>query len=1512
MKKINAARALFGAWAVLAVLLALAVGAAAEQKNLVNGGFEDGPAFNVDYQQPQQGVVPGWSTTATDQKIELFRENTGTYINGVKLSPGQGSYAAELNANEESTLYQALDAVPSSLYEWSLYHGARSARDTMALIIGPDQVDANQGCLLSKPDRNGRDQFMQMVDWLMNPANYDYVDDNYSEVSSNTTGFQGYLYKQGEPIILYSKKFGPKGTFEDNAAGNAFSLTPSTIYTEQWYIWLMRDKCASSGKNPWTHYGAPEEVQASGSTTNGGDEYYRYLVPAGQEKTIFGFVSVDSKGQDKTFGNFLDCVNFEIFHNVTASRTAHGTAKVVAQKAEDGETLKTVAEIDAPEGDKASSYVPDGATMTLTANIAASDVSSVVFAGVFYKRNGEAAQFISSGDSRWTASDPTSGGKQYTMSLTLEKGCDLHFVFIKSPTITYDSNGGDPYNCGQSTTDQNVYSFQPTTGESGTILIEPYTSHAATKTDGGTANPDWRFTGWLMMDDSDNTTTGNSNMKMIDDTTGEHLVACNYSFAAGTVGGSKKQEFIVIGRNDPSDPLPSFKGTPGTENVGGTSYSVKRWSANGGQVYYNNSASGLTFIAQWRWRQTYIPKVKSGSSWVPSNAGGSIAVSTIPTGTTTVTPVEASKLEAPVAQEYKDIGQCYFAEQQETMSVTATANSGYEFEGWYDTAGNLVTTKQTLSYVVGKGDVNVYEARFVGTAEQRYIRQIPDENGNWIEVTGENVAALDHTEYFVSPGTMVDSTPKADTEDYVFKGWYKQENGSYVKVTDNRTLSYAVTGNATYYARFVPRVRFKVRYVDGNGNVTSPPVTGEVYGTVSQTEAAELPGTPISSTASPATGYRFVGWYDGTGANKTLIGSDATYTGAMPPVGTTYYAMFTAGNNSRYKVQHIKVKPDKVKPDDSTEVASEAIISSVPTGTAVSAQSIPIPGYTYRTDSFTMNGKDYVSNPTGIVRGDGQLVLRLYYTPTNTAYRIEYYKLDAQGKETLADTESPTAQTDAVVSVTGYENRYASEGYSFAAHYGKNKLTGTVTVDPVLVLKVYYKPLEHTVSFDMHGFGAQVPPQTVPHNGEATRPEDPVELGYAFGGWYTDDTYATPYDFATPVTQDIVIHAKWNMIWPVDFDMQGHGEPVDRQLVEDGKKATRPAPEPTAEGYVFKGWYTEAACQKKFDFANTPINQATTVYAMWTANVTVTKEWEGGNPEEVQVRLLKDGKRYDPMPKTDPDSAGQSTPQTCEQPLNTTNRWTHTWTNLPADSTYTVEEVAVPEDCTAVYEKLSTNSWKITNVRDKQMAVTVTNTHRSDTIGMVIRKEWDDAGNRNRPGSVRVRIVNAKTNAVVQEHELNAGNSWTWNVAGLPKRQDGGETVRYLVQEVGEYAGYSAACEIVVEADGSYTVKLTNVLTGKLDIGGEKLWDDGGDRDGLRPDSVQLKIYQNAIAEQNLVRIVQVTAAPNSGVNDPWTWSVQDLPVYDGFGRPITYIVVEDPVPAGYADPGPRRITVTP
>ena len=1319
MKKINAARALFGAWAVLAVLLALAVGAAAEGTagvdvrsgasiNVQNGSFEKGQTWaDGYYKQPDQAAVPSWNTSAFEGKIELFRENFGIYIPGVTLKPADEKYAAELNADEESTLYQVLNTQPSSIYEWSLSHGARTTADTMALIIGPNQsvpdIKESQGfrCLLSKPNKNGRDQFMQMIDWL----------DKQGELNGTYTNG---LYNGGEPITLYSKRFAENGAFKDNAGNNPFSLTPSPFYTQKWQIWLMQDHRATSGTgtNPWRTYGTSAANNGGNANSSLAEAYYRYTVPTGQRQTLFGFVSVSTEeNKGKTFGNFLDGITFTIYHPLTASTTPHGSAIIIS-------TLdnKQVGQYEVKPDQDVDTYVQRGVALNLEVKF---PEAGVTFAGVYYKTSDVEKVFIPNRDSGsgnpWTKDD-TNGRFTYTTA-PVETGVELYFVFIKSPMITYDPNGGDAYDCGQTGTEEapNVYSFEP----NGTQRVLPYTAHAATKTTNGIPDEGWRFTGWQLSDDNNTVGTDNKPLILPD----EHTVACNYDFS----NSGNQQPFVIINGGNTFEEQKDGEGN------------VTSWRAPSGVTpLYDQNAMGLTLVAQWQWKQTFVPCVKQANGqYTASQSGGTVKI---------------NKNEADI-EPAETHGISYFAEEQETITVTATANTGYTFEGWYDGNGELKAIEPELTYEVGKGDVRKYYARFVGNVVQNYIRQIPNASGEWIEVTDEDVAELDHTRYAVGPGTVVDSTPEADTEDYVFEGWYKQENGSFVRVADslilnNRTLSYTVTGDATYYARFVPRVKFEVRYVDGNGNVTSPPVTGEVYGTVSQTEAAELPWTPISSTASPATGYRFVGWYDGTSADKNPLGGDATYSTAMPPVGTTYYAMFTAGKSS-YTVQHIKVKPN-----GSTEVASEACVSDATTGTEVWAQEITIPGYTYQENRFTVNGTDYVSNPTGIVRGDGKLVLKLYYKPTYTSYQIEYYKLDAQGKnETLAESEEKKALTDADVSVTGYENRYASEGYSFAAHYGKNLLTGTVTVDPELVLKVYYQPKPCTVIFIMHGHGVQEPNQTVAYGQKAKKPEDPAELGLRFMGWYTDEDYTTRYNFDTPVTQDIVeIHARWNTIWPVDFDMQGHGEPVDRQLVEDGNKATKPS-EPTAEGYVFKGWYTEEDCQNEFDFTGTSITRATTVYAKWTANVTVTKVWEGGSAEEVQVRLLKDGQRYDLMPETDPNSAGQSTPQTCEQLLNTTNSWTHTWTNLPADSTYTVEEVTVPEDCTAVYEKVSTNIWKITNVRDKQGEVC---------------KYWSDEGNQDglRPQTITLHLY--AEGIQVSSLELTAENGWSGTFGSLP------------------------------------------------------------------------------------------------------------------------------------------------
>ena len=57
---------------------------------LLNGSFEDVATQewgNKTYLQPDQTLVPHWNTTSTDEKIELYKANTNTYINGVTLKP---------------------------------------------------------------------------------------------------------------------------------------------------------------------------------------------------------------------------------------------------------------------------------------------------------------------------------------------------------------------------------------------------------------------------------------------------------------------------------------------------------------------------------------------------------------------------------------------------------------------------------------------------------------------------------------------------------------------------------------------------------------------------------------------------------------------------------------------------------------------------------------------------------------------------------------------------------------------------------------------------------------------------------------------------------------------------------------------------------------------------------------------------------------------------------------------------------------------------------------------------------------------------------------------------------------------------------------------------------------------------------------------------------------------------------------------------------------------------------
>ncbi|MCR5118349.1 MAG: InlB B-repeat-containing protein, partial [Lachnospiraceae bacterium] len=66
-----------------------------------------------------------------------------------------------------------------------------------------------------------------------------------------------------------------------------------------------------------------------------------------------------------------------------------------------------------------------------------------------------------------------------------------------------------------------------------------------------------------------------------------------------------------------------------------------------------------------------------------------------------------------------------------------------------------------------------------------------------------------------------------------------------------------------------------------------------------------------------------------------------------------------------------------------------------------------------------------------------------------------------------------------------------------------------------------------TVSFNMCGHGTAPEAQLIAIGQPAEKPADPVEEGYDFLGWYTEEAYTNAYDFGTPVTKDIILYAKW-------------------------------------------------------------------------------------------------------------------------------------------------------------------------------------------------------------------------------------------------------------------------------------------------------------------------------------------------------------------------------------------------
>lgn len=791
-----------------------------------NGSFEQ-PAFD-DKSSPQW--VPestfDWKTTASDHFIEFgsTRKNGRVpHIVGEPNLQDSGCQFAELNADEESTLYQYATTVGGNVYEWGLSHHGRSGIDRMALIIGPKQdVDP------AKPSKNGKDQFMRMTDWVRLHA-------SGMGVTVSDTGCT-------QKITVYSKKFAANGGFQ-NDIGDAFSASPSDVYTEKWNVWII-----GTNNNAWGNYGTNSSDYAAGKLAYS----CRYAVPDGQRETVFAFCSYSAAGGN-TQGNLIDNIHFSLYQTITAAATAGGSGFIIV-----------------PTGDKGSEYYEIGSSMRelvvangspITVKVVKPKSDDVQFVGAYVTRQtqtGLEKKFIPAAS--WK---PDDGTYTYTYEHRVEEPADIVLVFVKKPMVIYEANGGDQYTYGDNGT--NAVSFAPqVSGDGSTTERAPYDSQEATPAKDG-----WRFDGWL-------------------------LARKNKVLPADhTVSYDTANETFTFTADD------------------GTNETLK--------------SGGATLIAQWKWRQRFVTasRVKGKDGKVSDDFQENTYCGTVKIGGNKGEPV-ADNLAA----------QDYFASASERVTVTATANAGYEFIGWYQQVDGkkyeLVSSEPTHSYTVSREGVQTIYARFAPTHTVTYRwtenpNECPTNELQEARMTPPDAATvMDGDNYPISTDYKANETSIPGTKQengvtvygkWTFSGW-RDENGdirekNLADVRKDRTL--------TGYWTFVSNTRFTLTYQvaeDGSWtprNLSAPAAEKQYFRTEPVTAAGEPSYKQGELYVSPDLTLKgtwtFGGWkrsdtgaiISATTGSFNMPDRDLTLTGQWSFKPDTYTVSYDIGNGTGTK-----------------------------------------------------------------------------------------------------------------------------------------------------------------------------------------------------------------------------------------------------------------------------------------------------------------------------------------------------------------------------------------------------------------------------------------------------------------------------------------------------------------------------------------------------------------------------------------------------------------------------------
>ena len=484
------------------------------------------------------------------------------------------------------------------------------------------------------------------------------------------------------------------------------------------------------------------------------------------------------------------------------------------------------------------------------------------------------------------------------------------------------------------------------------------------------------------------------------------------------------------------------------------------------------------------------------------------------------------------------------------ITLNNPTRDGYDFTGWTGT-GITGDPQSTVTIPKGSFENKVYTANW--KAKDYTISYTLDGGTNH---------ASNPTGYTIETNTITLQEPKKTG--YTFDGWTYDGETTPQKIV---TIVKGSTGAKTYTANWT--INKYLAKFDSNGGTPDGQTIEQNY--------LEALGTLPEVTR---TGYTFKGWYPNADGTGTKIET----TDLMPLNGATYYAQWTI---NKYTVSFDANGGNAVTKTITENYDSELGELPIPTKTG------------YRFDGwFTLEtGGDEITATSKMPAKD-----TTYFAQwTINQYTVSF---DSKGGSEVTTTIKKDFDTELGTLPTSTKTGYEFDGW-FTLETGGDVITATSKIPAKdTTYFAHWTIKKYTVTYDSKE-GSAVNSETLDYDKLLSKPEDPTRTGYRFGGWFKEDTYKTPWDFANDKIADanITLYAKWDQIYQLLFDKNtGVGSMNNVEFILSDS-ITLPKNTFTKEGFAFTGWNTQADGNGTTYTDQQILDQVfkvdTTLYATW-------------------------------------------------------------------------------------------------------------------------------------------------------------------------------------------------------------------------------------------------------------------------------------------------------------------------